>query len=343
MYCPYDNTEHPETTNFNTEHVIPYALGGSNQFTISTCEVSNSTFGRDIDAPFLSSFPVAHERFVRNIESASGNLPSLLFFGKAEINGKIVDIEYEVTADKKKLVTRPIVEKKESDGVIRYAIQAAPADVAKMIRNIDCKAARQGNQILDRSGKPVSGAELLAQAGVHQFVPDIKCEWNYRSWAVAAQREFVKIALGAAHFVLGEPFSRSVDANLLRNFLTAPEESLDKIPISGSIWPMRVENPLSVFSRMLAGASDHHLVAILHMNEQLLVFISLFGEMNGKIMLSSNPAICSMINQDDGAIIQLDPMTRAFQRRTFVDLLKMLAEASEKAATLPTDANSRPS
>jgi hypothetical protein len=189
MYCPYDNTEHPAEIKFNTEHVIPYALGGSDQFTISTCEFSNSTFGRDIDAPFLRIFPVAYERFVRNIESASGNPPSLIFRGTTEINGTTVNIEYEITAEKKKLITRPIVEKTENGDVTQYHIQAAPADVEKMIRNIDAKAARQGKQILDRSGNPVTGAEILAQAGVQQLVPSINCEWNYSAWAVAAQRE----------------------------------------------------------------------------------------------------------------------------------------------------------
>jgi len=321
MYCPYDNTDHPEKTDFNTEHVIPYALGGSNQFTISTCQFSNSTLGSEIDAPFLRAFPVVYERFVRNIESASGNAPTLLFSGKAEINGKTVNIEYEVTADKKKLFTQPIVEKTENDGIVRYDIQAAPEDVERMIRNIDSKAARQGYQILDRTGKPVSGAELLALAGVHRLVPDIKVEWNYSGWAVAAQREFVKISLGAAHFVLGEPFSRSDSAKLLRDFLTAPEESLDKIPIRGSIWPMPVENPLRLLPGM-SGGLGNHLVAILHMNAELVVFISLFGEIDGKIRLSTSPAICSRITPNDGVVIQVDPVTRAFQRQTFVDLLK---------------------
>jgi hypothetical protein len=328
MYCPYDNAEHPAEIKFNTEHVIPYALGGSNQFTISTCEFCNSTFGRDIDAPFLRVFPVAHERFIRNIESASGNPPSLLFHGTAEINGKTVTVEYEIMSEKKKLLTRPVVEKTEKADVTHYQIQAAPADVEKMIQSIDSKAARQGKQIVDIAGNPTTVAEILAQAGVQQLVPTIKCEWNYGSWGVAAQREFIKIALGMAHFTLGETFTRSNDANRLRDFLTAPQEDLDKFPIRGSVWPTMIDNPLSELSRVL-GNRNNHVVAILHMDAQLVVLISLFGVFNGTISISSDSTICSLIDPGDGIIIQVDPVTRSFQRNTFVDLLEAFSRAAE--------------
>lgn len=328
MYCPYHNIDHPAEINFDTEHVIPYALGGSNQFTISTCKSSNSAFGSDIDAPFQRVFPVAYERFVRNITSASGNPPSLVFRGKTEINGKTVNIEYEITAGEKKLITDPVVEKTVNGDLTHYDIQAAPAAVAKMIRDIDSKAARQGKRMVDRSGNPVTGAEILGQAGVLQEVPTIDCQWDYGAWAVAAQREFVKIALGTAHFLLGENFSRSDDADRLRDFLSAPEENLDSNPINGNVWPATLDSPLAGLSRVL-GDPNNHLVAVLNINDQLVVFISLFGDMNGMIVLSRNPEICSLIAPNNGIIIQVDPVTRSFQRPTLMDLLEVLSHAAD--------------
>jgi hypothetical protein len=63
------------------------------------------------------------------------------------------------------------------------------------------------------------------------------------------------------------------------------------------------------------------------MNGQLLAFISLFGVMNGKIVMSTDSAIYSLIAQDDGIIIQVDPLTRSFRQNTFTDLLGAVSQA----------------
>ena len=101
MYCPYDNQDHDSQVSTTNEHIIPYALGGSNRFTISVCASCNNKYGSEIDAPFLEIFPVSYKRFEHNIESISGNLPSLLFKGIATIGGIQVPLEYEITASER--------------------------------------------------------------------------------------------------------------------------------------------------------------------------------------------------------------------------------------------------
>jgi|SRR6267378_1377879 len=328
MYCPYDNIDHPPDAESSTEHIIPYALGGSNQFTIMTCRYSNNTFGRDIDAPFLRVFPVAYERFTRNIDSSSGNLPALTFAGTTELSGRTTKIEYEITAERRVLFTDPIVMKTANGDNIQYQIQAAPLAVEEMLRNIDAKAVRSGKRIFDTSGRPVTVNELLEQAGVQKLIPLINVKWDYRQWAVAAQKEFIKIALGAVHFILGEDFSRSEDASLLRRFLFAAENTLSLIPIRGNVWPATIASPLSGLQRVF-GQPENHIVALLNLDSRLQLFISLFGNMNGLVMISEEPEICQKIAADDGVIVEVDPLTRSFQRRTYRDLLRAMSEKDD--------------
>src|ERR1700733_15409182 len=69
MYCPYCGITHDETIVASIEHVLPYALGGSNDLTITACKWSNNTLGSDVDAPFMDFFPVRSDRFFFGLKS----------------------------------------------------------------------------------------------------------------------------------------------------------------------------------------------------------------------------------------------------------------------------------
>jgi hypothetical protein len=336
MYCPYDGVDHPEGTQFSPEHIIPFALGGSNEFTIPVCSKSNSDFGAYIDARFLEVFPVSHERFVRNIKSYSGQEPCIVFRGTTELNGKTVKVTYEIAQTEKVLRTVPVVESEQKTDGMHYHIQASPDQVREILQSVNRKAARQGGHVCDLSGKPVAINDLLAKASVRESIPTIQCTWDYGEWAIAAQREFVKVALGASHFLLGESYSRSNDADRLRQFLNTPDQALHTIPITGSIWPSTVGNALAGLHRILGrgGDPDQHLVALLHMNGELVTFISFFGDINGKIRVAEDPTICGLVKPQDGFVLRIDPATRAMTRGTFADLLQLIAQNGDKEAGL---------
>jgi hypothetical protein len=57
MFCPDCGLDHDETTPVSSEHIIPYAMGGSDEFTISVCEVSNNRLGGQVDRPVIEFFP----------------------------------------------------------------------------------------------------------------------------------------------------------------------------------------------------------------------------------------------------------------------------------------------
>lgn len=233
MYCAYHGQDHPEGTVFTIEHVIPYGLGGSNQFAIQVCQKINNDVGSEIDAPFQKILPVAYERFIRNLKSYSGEEPSILFRGTTTISGRTIRIEYEITQSEKNLVMTPSIHKEKTKEGLRYNVQTTPDQFDRMLRDME----RKGMKLLDDSGNVITRSELLARTPVQNSVPEISCHWNAEEWSVAAKREFIKIALGTAHFFMGERYSRSEGAERLRKALYAPEDELRSIPIRGSIWP----------------------------------------------------------------------------------------------------------
>ena len=209
----------------------------------------------------------------------------------------------------------PSIERENRKEGIRYQVQSSRDDFEKMLRNIGRKY--PGKQIVDDAGNPVNAEELLARA--QTTVPTIRCDWEPGEWSVAAQKEFVKIALGAAHFLLGEKYSRSSAADGLRKCLTAKDMELPLIPIRGQIWPDPTVANLHFLYR--GATPDQHLITLLHLDQRLTVFINLFGEMRGLIQIAEDPAICREIQPNDGFVLTIDPKMRTLERRTFQECL----------------------
>lgn len=74
IWCPYTNNDINES-DANLEHIIPLALGGSNQFTILVDEKANSTIGSDIDAAISNNFLTLLKRQAKGCMGHSKTLP----------------------------------------------------------------------------------------------------------------------------------------------------------------------------------------------------------------------------------------------------------------------------
>ena len=73
MYCAYCNLDHDEDTKSSSEHVIPFAIGGTNALTISVCERScRKGASRDHGSPI--------EVFRKKFWITQGALPSCLIW-----------------------------------------------------------------------------------------------------------------------------------------------------------------------------------------------------------------------------------------------------------------------
>src|SRR5438045_3300827 len=136
MYCPYCGTSHDdETVVTSIEHAIPYGLGGSDDLTIITCDLSNNTLGSNVDAPFMDFFPVRSKRFFLGLESAKGHKPTLDLGGAGWIDGKEVPISYLISGDSKELkVEDPkVVRTPMPDGSELWQVSGDPAKVREIV------------------------------------------------------------------------------------------------------------------------------------------------------------------------------------------------------------------
>lgn len=261
--------------------------------------------------------------------------PTLVFRGTSMINGRQVPISYEIFQDEKKLSSSPQVQVERDGDLVLYHVQASPEQANRILSGVNDKAAREGKRIVDSSGSPVTPAAILAQAELQRISPEISLTWDFYSWVRAGRQEFAKIALGAAHFTLGESFSRSKDAEALRQLIFATDSQLEELPLLGAVWPVtQAENPLRVLEPAL-GSFEAHLIGILNLDGKLTAFVSLFREMNALLYLSSNPQLVGIIPPNDGIAIEINPESRIFRQRSFAEILIALAKAGENSTLIP--------
>lgn len=129
MYCTYCGLDYDKDVKQTEEHIVPFALEGSNSFTIPVCHSCNRNLGSEVDAPFLDFFPIRSKRFFLGLESTSGNEPSIDLGGIGWIDGRQVRISYIVQGEAKRLkIAEPtIVRKPNADGTERWHVRDVPS------------------------------------------------------------------------------------------------------------------------------------------------------------------------------------------------------------------------
>lgn len=156
VYCPYCGVSHDGATPISLEHVVPVALGGSDDLTITTCKAENNDLGSEIDAAFIDFFPVRAKRFLFGLESTRGKAPTIDLGGKGWIDGKEVPISYSVTHEGKKLkISRPDVKKMPIAGGEEWQISGDSAKVGQILTGKLRQQIAEGKTITLKDGTPL--------------------------------------------------------------------------------------------------------------------------------------------------------------------------------------------
>jgi hypothetical protein len=92
IWCPYTDRELNESET-NEEHILPLALGGSDQFVIPVDKSANSTVGSDIDGAIEKEFYVKFARREFDAVGQSGNKPEVVF-KYASFDGRPVQVQF---------------------------------------------------------------------------------------------------------------------------------------------------------------------------------------------------------------------------------------------------------
>jgi hypothetical protein len=318
MYCVYCGKDHDESVVFSDEHVVPYAIGGSQAFTIRVCAASNNSLGGLVDKPFIESFIVRSNRFFLGLAGTDGTDPTLDLSGKAEINGRKTPVACTIGKDNKPelRIAKPTVVKTLTAEGEQWTVSGDPASVREIIEGKLKSQQDKGGQIKDPGGNNLNLNELeafLAASNVQTVQPDITKTITVHF--LDFSRFFAKLSLATGHYILGESFSRSVRADVLRSAMSAKDTNEAHIP-NARIWPQteEVEGILSLFRKQEA-----HLLGVLHGNPP--IFGANFFGIDAVIALDDFEKEHVQAAFGSGRILQIELPSRKFHDQTLAEYL----------------------
>jgi hypothetical protein len=318
MYCVYCGMNHDESVAFTDEHVVPYALGGSNALTIRACRESNNALGGLVDKPFIEIFPVRTNRFLFGLSATDGTEPTLDLGGKSQIHGKDVPVAYTITKNSKQLkIAAPTVTKSAAGDWEHWIVSGDPEQVRQIIEGKLKSLKAKGKQMKNEAGEVLDLEDvdmLLSTSRVEHVNPSVLKTIDVNT--LVCVRFFVKLALSTGHYVLGESFSRSVGADMLRRAMHAKDLETARIP-RAFIWP-NIGGDEALFAWFRR--EDSHVLGVLQGEPSILV-ASLFGSYNAFIPLGPLEEGKTPKISDDGRILQIELPSRMLHDRTFADYL----------------------
>jgi hypothetical protein len=284
-YC--GNLKQPEES--SDEHIVPVSIGGTRNATLTdeVCKCCNKYMGEHVDNVFARDWVIGFARLLAGIHS-KGKEPvhymGLLHWDRPE----------RVTVLTTRMgVTIAVVENTpDNEKRLLIATNAEDPNVFAHTREIikerfpGIKVANDASNI----GKPYEEELIRSWTAVGNQL-QIENDLNIVSW----DREIVKIALGLTCKTMGDCFTTSDDAQLLRRFLfhDDPEERA-KIEIHGSIG-IGSEDLTPKITSMWHPGGEQHLFALLGISEGLVFIANLFGNYENTVQVSSSIAYNSML------------------------------------------------
>lgn len=309
FFCIYSGKEH-DVSERSEEHIVPFSLGGSNQFT--TLDVSrkyNNDAGSQIDAKLINNWFVAHERWRLKLKSQNGSIPPILFEGTVDINGKIVKATYSINPDNTlDLVTIPTVNCDWTSGKIQ--VNCDPKDLPEILSNVEKRAKKKGLKLNQDSIKDISDQIIKIEN------PEMHAEMIFN--LLSTTPAFLKMALATSHKVLGYAWSKGNDASVIRKAMweSNPENYINH-KIKGSAWPNCDSRNIK---QILNVGKDRHLLAILNLNP-VSFYCILFGEFEGMIQIQDGVWQGPELQPGDGKIFIIDCKTRSLEELRFGEFI----------------------
>ena len=307
--CPYHPPGKAHSADVSKEHIIPFAIGGSNDFAIQTCRECNSVMGDTVD-PLLVNYPLIQiKRLLLGLDSTSGNEATWKAEGTADFEGKEVRVSYSLKGSGNTLISPPSVEVQElPNGDKHYRIACEESEARKIVDGIRARYEKRGFKV-----PPVDA--VIEQGVIVKWTPEIKMRWKMPTF----ERPFAKIALGTGCFLFGGIYAQSNGANLLRAALwTQSQQEVSKLPIHGSVWP-NLPKEVDVFRGYVR--KDEHFCLVSKLEKRLTFTCFLFGEIGGVVTLCEDDEASRIGVPEVGVLLTIDPHTRRMIRYDFAEYL----------------------
>jgi hypothetical protein len=300
-YCPYFGIDLPDSEPFSEEHILQCSLGGPSSLCISVSTKANSRLGTEVDSPLVNSFFITPHRLKHHLAGQSGSIPEIEMKGMLENLDIPVPVRYTYGIDGPKIWLKPTVEYNTGiDGQVSLQLGASSEEeLLKIIGNVNRKHAKKGFNPIDPT------QALLQSKRTHISQPSIQASMTFD--ATSFSRAFVKMALGFGHLVMGESYTRSDGAALLRKFMWEADPSVrEGIPLHGQVFPFYNDENL----KSMLSIQDHHVIGIIKGNPPCF-FVSLFGKFTGVVALAEG--LDDSVHHalpEDGIFWDIDPSTK---------------------------------
>lgn len=291
FYCPYLGRLVPAECG-TPEHVVPLALGGTNDLCVQVESTANKELGTTVDAPMIDVY--AHRRVDFDLRGHSGREPE--FKLDVAVNGSPGTWEMRLDGGGVRLKPR-VTRTTLPNGDLSVSISGEPAEARRIAANF-----REAHESKGRHVAFVETVTVMEQ-------PEISGTFNYDP--VALGRFQAKLALGLGHWLWGDPWSRGAGASRLRRSLwsTTIDELNANAPASGVMSPEDI--------RIKTQDHEHLFVAAPQPDDSMALALFLFGQ-PGYVLTVAEPG--EPPNGDMMAVV-LDVTTRRVRRLTLHDML----------------------
>ena len=286
------------------EHIVPLALGGSNQFTTDdVSECANHRAGNEIDDEVANSLPFLMLRHRYKLSGHRKKVPNL------KLRGEFIDINaparLEVT-DSGDLVFEFEDEQKTSGQIVTLA--STEERIRFLLRGRLAQANKRRLSLITEFGeiKDEEDIEIALMLADRHEGREFKAKVTIDTTGFHAARAhlLVKIALGLGHRVLGPEWTFGPGGMMLRSHLFPGKKDLNFGRLKGTI---NADLP-DVIPQLFGITEDRHVMAILPM-KRTVALIALFGGQIGTAVIDLGIDSRRLLNS---ALRNKEPLDCAF-------------------------------
>jgi len=284
------------------EHVLQFALGGSNEF--STNDASrkyNNELGDTIDAQFVNLLPLAIKRHMLKIPGQSGIIPPIIWRAKSLNNNEPATITISADGDIDYKFDTVVIDDQKKNYKERL-VAGSPDRVHEILRGMLEKARKKDETIYTKTGEKIARSEDfeshfeveetdIFRASVQAFDFDV--------WV----RGIFKIILGLGHVILGPEWTFSADGgDRIRTVIFCDKKNWPHSSMKG-FSTGRIPDGIRKTLGMTPASSkaNIHTIAILPMDKEPVAVVSLFGGDNvpeAMVTLGSERGRLAIVNDN---------------------------------------------
>lgn len=321
-YAPLNSNTPQDDLTETLEHIVPYALGGSNSFSLKNCsKKENNELGKRVDAPFLALLIVGMLRHKYGIQSYSKTVPDIRLPATCVELNKPCSVIFEYGGEVK-IDFGIDVGGGLDEG--RFSISGGEDRVKQVFEGVLKKAMKRGMEVKSQALTPLKTfSDALAVSSIEKGISyNINLDLNRENFYIPWTRAILKMCLGLGAKCLGEGWEFSQSSDRFRRALIDGTDIDDSLGIRGDTMcrlPPEISN-------LIACESGKHTLAVLPHEKNMIAVISLFGGETFDAIVDLGSEQCSVnvsndnIPRDWVCCYQIDPISRTVRTRTISEV-----------------------